>query len=117
MRTVIVVCLFGAVASATIRQPDPVVCGGTVCGELSCPPPGKVKHEGSCCPVCAFGDDVAPSYDPKEMAAWYGGLTAPNEKAPTECKGAFCGTPLCAKDFKAHHSPGDCCPKCVPTGR
>merc|ERR1719408_508394 len=96
--------------------PDPVVCKGTVCGELACPPPGKVKHEDSCCPVCEFGADVAPTYDPAEMQGWYDKQVSPNEKAPSECKGAYCGTPLCAANFKAHHAPGDCCPKCVPSG-
>merc|ERR1719460_2511025 len=113
MRTAAMLILATTVAGSRFLkgvEPDPVICEGTVCGELSCPPPGKVKEGGNtCCPVCEFGADVAPTYDPAEMASWYGGLTAPNEDAPTECKGAFCGTPLCAKDFKPNHSPGDCC--------
>merc|ERR1719156_408825 len=116
---VVFLCYFAiGVSALRVDKKDPALCSGVVCGELNCAAPFTAKQDGSCCPVCTAPDHVVPSFktpSKEEIGAWYNTLKSPNDKAPSHCKGAFCGALICKADEKPHQKPGACCPTCVAT--
>merc|ERR1740138_55547 len=102
MHAVTFAVIFMGADAARLRAAEPISvpdqCSKIKCGELECKPPAEVISEGLCCPICKVNvGEPVPSME--HMSSWYASLTTPNEKAPTSCLGAFCGTPLCAKGF------------------
>merc|ERR1719213_774708 len=120
LRLVAPALLLSLAFGLSMRTPDGTRgfgCDQVQCGDIECMAPAKEVSDGGCCPVCRFPGSLKKIMTPAEMHEWYHGLDVPEGAKDPNCKGAYCGTPLCLPTEEIHNSPGAYCgtPLCLPT--